>query len=69
MSDQSGARREDMLKELASAYDAFVELKGNLEEGNKVGYVAVVQLSGCFIRRQYSFIFIFSKSVHVTVIL
>lgn len=36
MLDQSGAKRAEMLKELATAFDAFVELKSNLEEGTKV---------------------------------
>lgn len=36
MLDQSGAQRAEMLKELATAFDAFVELKSNLEEGTKV---------------------------------
>ncbi|XP_067933589.1 programmed cell death 6-interacting protein-like [Watersipora subatra] len=35
MLDRSGAQRAEMLKELATAFDAFVELKSNLEEGTK----------------------------------
>ena len=31
-----GVSREDALKNLASAFDSFMELKGNLEEGTKV---------------------------------
>lgn len=34
----SGAAREEKLKILATAFDSFVELKGNLEEGSKVEY-------------------------------
>lgn len=34
--NQSGASREEKMKELAAAYDGYVELKGNLEEGTKV---------------------------------
>ncbi|XP_013400625.1 programmed cell death 6-interacting protein [Lingula anatina] len=34
-SNQSAAEREKILKELQSGYDAFRELKGNLEEGTK----------------------------------
>lgn len=34
--NQAGASREQKLKDLAAAYDSFVELKGNLEEGTKV---------------------------------
>ncbi|KAL4229283.1 Rhophilin [Mactra antiquata] len=34
-SNQSGAQREAMLKDLAAGYDGFMELKGNLEEGTK----------------------------------
>ena len=30
-----GSSREDALKSLAAAYDAFMELKGNLQEGTK----------------------------------
>ena len=30
-----GSSREEALKSLAAAYDAFMELKGNLEEGTK----------------------------------
>lgn len=43
----SGAAREEKLKSLATAFDSFVELKGNLEEGSKVenfvnvNYVAI----------------------------
>lgn len=35
-SSGSGAERETKLKELASAHDAFFELKANLTEGTKV---------------------------------
>ena len=35
-SNQTGAQRETLLKDLASGFDAFMELKGNLEEGTKV---------------------------------
>ena len=35
-SNQSGAKRETLLKDLASGFDAFMDLKGNLEEGTKV---------------------------------
>jgi programmed cell death 6-interacting protein len=34
--NHSAATREQKLKDLASAYDSFTELKGNLEEGTKV---------------------------------
>ncbi|ESO86831.1 hypothetical protein LOTGIDRAFT_207048 [Lottia gigantea] len=34
-SNQSAAQRETMLKDLASGFDMFMELKGNLEEGTK----------------------------------
>lgn len=37
-SDQSGAQREAMLKDLAAGFDMFMELKSNLEEGTKVNY-------------------------------
>lgn len=40
MSDQTGMEREQMLRALAAAYDAFIELKGNLEEGTKVRSIA-----------------------------
>ncbi|ESO09518.1 hypothetical protein HELRODRAFT_185356 [Helobdella robusta] len=33
--NESAAAREEKLKSLASAYDSFTELKGNLEEGTK----------------------------------
>jgi len=33
--DQSGAKREEMLRQLAAGYDAYIELKSNLEEGTK----------------------------------
>lgn len=39
MLDQSGARREEMLRELATAFDTFTELKSNLEEGTKVSCI------------------------------
>ena len=35
-SNQTGAQREAMLKDLAAGFDGFMELKGNLEEGTKV---------------------------------
>jgi hypothetical protein len=31
-----GAERENLLKQLATSYDAFFELQGNLNEGTKV---------------------------------
>ena len=31
-----GVSRDEMLKNLASAFDSYMELKGNLEEGTKV---------------------------------
>jgi hypothetical protein len=34
--NHSAATREQKLKDLASAYDSFTELRGNLEEGTKV---------------------------------
>lgn len=34
----SGAERERVLKMLAAGHDSFNELKGNLEEGTKVGF-------------------------------
>lgn len=37
-SDQSGAQREAMLKDLAAGFDMFMELKNNLEEGTKVNH-------------------------------
>lgn len=37
-SDQSGAQREAMLKDLAAGFDMFMELKSNLEEGTKVNH-------------------------------
>ena len=36
---QAGMSREEKLKELATAYDSFVELKNNLEEGTRVNNV------------------------------
>ena len=33
---ESVGRRDQVLKDLAAAYDAYVELKSNLEEGTKV---------------------------------
>lgn len=33
---QDSSGRDDMLKQLASSYDAFMELEGNLTEGTKV---------------------------------
>ena len=36
-SNTAGAQREAMLKDLAAGFDGFMELKGNLEEGTKVG--------------------------------
>ena len=33
---QAATERETMLKELATAYDIYMELLGNLREGNKV---------------------------------
>lgn len=35
-SNQSGAQREAILKDLAAGFDMFMELKSNLEEGTKV---------------------------------
>ena len=35
-SNQSGAQREQLLKDLASGFDNYMELKSNLEEGTKV---------------------------------
>jgi programmed cell death 6-interacting protein len=34
--NQSATSREEKLKDIASAYDSYIELKGNLEEGTKV---------------------------------
>ena len=34
--NQPAGSRDQKLKDLAAAYDMFVELKGNLEEGTKV---------------------------------
>ena len=35
----ANTQREEKLKALASAYDGFIELKSNLEEGTKVDYI------------------------------
>ena len=35
-SGQAATERETMLKELATAYDIYMELIGNLQEGTKV---------------------------------
>ena len=35
-SGQAATERETMLKELATAYDIYMELLGNLQEGTKV---------------------------------
>lgn len=35
-SNQSAAQRETLLKDLASGFDNYMELKSNLEEGTKV---------------------------------
>ena len=35
-SDKSSAEREGLLKEMAEAYDGYMILKANLEEGTKV---------------------------------
>lgn len=35
-SGQAATERESMLKELATAYDVYMELIGNLQEGTKV---------------------------------
>ena len=40
--NQAGALREEKLKCLASAYDSFTELKGNLEEGTKVNKIYTI---------------------------
>ena len=37
-SGQAGASREQKLRDFAAAYDSFMELKNNLEEGTKVRY-------------------------------
>jgi len=39
---KSGEVREEKLKNLATAYDSFVELKSNLEEGTKVLLLCIV---------------------------
>jgi len=44
--DQAAASREQKLKDLAAAYDAYIELKGNLEEGTKVSYDRYIELKG-----------------------
>lgn len=41
-SDQSGAQREAMLKDLAAGFDMFMELKSNLEEGTKVNHCNIL---------------------------
>ena len=52
-SNQSGAQREQLLKDLASGFDNYMELKSNLEEGTKV----IKQLCTClfFLCTQVSF--------------
>lgn len=37
-SGQAATERESMLKDLATAYDIYMELIGNLQEGTKVEY-------------------------------
>ena len=37
-SGQAATERETMLKDLATAYDIYMELIGNLQEGTKVHY-------------------------------
>jgi len=48
MSDQSGQRRDAMLKEIAAAYDAYIELKGNLEEGTRVSELPLLIINFLF---------------------
>ena len=46
-SNTTGAQRETLLKDLASGFDAFMDLKGNLEEGTKVTIATELQYSSC----------------------
>ena len=47
--NQAAASREEKLKDLAAAYDSYVELKGNLEEGTKVYSLNSSFLVGLFL--------------------
>lgn len=44
----SSELREEMLKKLARAYDAFQELRNNLREGNKVRPIESLLFMQCF---------------------
>jgi len=52
--DNSAAKRESMLSDLASAHDAYMELTGNLQEGSRVIHIFV----STFIIYFYSYMYV-----------
>lgn len=47
--NQSAATREQKLKDLAAAFDSFITLKGNLDEGTKVSLATAGVTPGTFV--------------------